>query len=148
MMPEFKRIIIHHSAGTDRESLQWDNILEYHTKGREWRDIAYHFLVENVEGAVICIAGRPLNTTGAHATGHNHDSIGICFVGNYENDEFTREMMEEAIYRIIVPCCDIFGIDPENIIGHRDTKPTICPGENIYSQLPHMRAQVTLELQK
>ena len=48
---------------------------------RGTRDIGYHFVIQR-NGEVD--EGRPIEQTGAHVKGHNHDSIGICYIGGVE----------------------------------------------------------------
>ncbi len=48
---------------------------------RGFRDIGYHFLVL-LDGTIQ--QGRPLAEAGAHCTGHNANSIGVCYVGGLE----------------------------------------------------------------
>ena len=43
-----------------------------------WKDIGYHFVIRR-NGKVE--TGRPQQAVGAHAFGHNNNSIGICLVG-------------------------------------------------------------------
>ncbi len=49
-------------------------------KERGWSGIGYHFLVRK-DGRIY--RGRPLNKMGAHVSGMNNCSIGICAEGSY-----------------------------------------------------------------
>lgn len=53
----------------------------YHTAGKEWDDVGYHFFIR--KDGLIQI-GRPIQYDGAHCYGHNTNSIGICFSGHHE----------------------------------------------------------------
>ena len=71
-----KRIILHHA---EYSRCTADDIHQWHID-RGWSGIGYHFFVRK-DGSVY--RGRPENTVGAHASGANSDSIGICAEGKY-----------------------------------------------------------------
>lgn len=86
--------------------------------------IGYHFVIE-LDGAVR--PGRPLQESGAHVTGHNHNSIGICLIGR---DQFTQEQWESL--RTLVQSLSDPSSPPylniRTICGHRDLfKGKTCP---------------------
>ena len=58
-----------------------DDIRREH-KAQGWSDIGYHYLVY-LDGTVH--EGRDVDIAGAHASGHNTHSIGVCYVGGVEN---------------------------------------------------------------
>jgi hypothetical protein len=70
---------------------------------------------------------------GAHTKGQNSTSQAICAVGNYENDQPTREMLD-AIRLLISRFGPLLG-------GHRDAPgaATACPGRNLYAAIPGLR---------
>lgn len=100
------------------------------------RAIGYHYLIYR-NG---CIAtGRDLEEIGAHVTGYNQKSLGICLVGT---DRFTRAQWASL--------SDLIGVlrkrYPESrVVGHRDLSPDqnangivekfewlkICPGFDV-----------------
>lgn len=78
--------------------------------------IGYHHVI-HLDGVVA--AGRSHNEVGAHAKGHNADSIGICLVGT---DRYTAKQWDglrglvvslEAMYR------------GARVVGHRDLSPDL-----------------------
>jgi N-acetyl-anhydromuramyl-L-alanine amidase AmpD len=87
-MRQINEIIIHHSATKDSGTVSWGAIRRYHITECEWMDIGYHFGIELVQDVVASqyeiLCGRPLHFAGAHTTGHNANSIGICMVGNFD----------------------------------------------------------------
>ena len=113
------------------------------SRKREWRDLqrpdlvafGYHFFV-NVDGALS--EGRHLDEVGAHVSGHNAKSIGICMAGT---DDFSQEQWA-ALLELVR---ELKGMYPDaEICGHRDLSPDldgdggvspyewikICPGFN------------------
>lgn len=120
-----KYIVLHHSAGTDGITRDYDAIKKYHIEHNGWRDIGYHWVIERVNGVLTAIPGRPEGDDGAHCPGRNRDGIGVCIVGN-----FMDAPPDEETYRFIAKVCrDIKTRHPiKEIGGHRDYYATACPG--------------------
>lgn len=153
MPPAWKQIIIHHSDTEDDAALQdWDGIRRFHMSWRfrgetitqalakeliaegkqgvlaPWRDIGYHWGIEQVKGKLVCQQGRPLTMIGAHCTGMNSTAIGICCVG-----DFDKERPSDATYFNCASLCanmiKLFpAITPWDIYPHRKFSPKTCPG--------------------
>ena len=120
-------IILHHSATKDGSYYRdFDSILRGHL-ARGYRDIGYHYVIERVQGALVVIPGRAEWEVGAHCLGRNADSIGICVVGNFENEDPTEEHYQTVadLCKDIMTRYFIKAID-----GHRDHYPTLCPGRH------------------
>ena len=52
-------------------------------RARGFKGIGYHYVIY-LDGSVH--TGRPLEQVGAHCTGHNANSIGICYIGGLDAD--------------------------------------------------------------
>lgn len=61
-----------------------DDIEAWHT-GRGFHMIGYHWVIRRTG---VIEKGRPLDMAGAHCTGENHKSFGVCYIG--------REKMTKA----------------------------------------------------
>lgn len=120
-------IYIHHTAGSKSQSLE--NIAEYHVKNRKWPGIAYHVAV-NEKGDVYFLNDIEKRTY--HNSADNTKGIGIVAVGNYENYEPSDDMVE-SIKEITDAMCLTMKI--KAIKGHKDSKPTACPGKYLYNKL-------------
>lgn len=128
-LTKVRRIIVHHSKTPDGATLSVPAIRKYHVETNGWADIGYHFLVEEVGDHVEVIVGRPLDRTGAHCQGHNNDSIGICFVGDFDLEAPSDHLLEVAASRLIVPLLRLFNLGAASIEGDRTNYPTkTCPG--------------------
>jgi hypothetical protein len=144
-MSRWKRIVVHHSAGSDGENADFFAIRNYHVHQRGYLDIGYHFIVEYIKGSPVVICGRALNVQGAHARGANGDSIGICFVGDYTKAPPPMDMLVEgaSIIAGLISAMDLLGrswvekegqyrafLLEEIVLPHRlaGTTPTQCPG--------------------
>jgi N-acetylmuramoyl-L-alanine amidase len=130
-MAKKTHIIIHHSATTDGITNSWPAIRKYHIETMGWRDIGYHWGVENVNGKIIVQKGRDESVSGAHTSQANMNElgIGICIVGNFDVDKPTEET-----YRVTAElCADIckrHGIPVSNIHPHNKYANKSCPGKN------------------
>lgn len=112
-------IIVHCSATPEGKDYTVDDIRRWH-KQRGYSDVGYHYIVYR-NGQLV--QGRDVNIIGAHASGHNAHSIGICYIGgmNAENTqpEDTRTLRQKA--RLLSLLVDLRKLYPNaRIIGHRD----------------------------
>lgn len=117
--PFTKGIVLHHRAGSgDVLSLHEDHL----KKG--WLGMGYHFYIRR-DGKIY--RGRPIDTVGAHAEGHNSYTVGICFEGNFENDKMGKEQLE-AGKQLIKYIEKLYG--SLACYRHSDLSATACPGKN------------------
>lgn len=125
MKPSF--IIIHHSLTRDSGTVSWQAIRRYHVEILGWVAIGYQLGIEKVNGEYEILMGRMLDEAGAHTKGMNARSIGICVVGNFDEDELLREALA-ILLELCRSLMDIFGIPVENIKRHSDYADKSCPG--------------------
>lgn len=72
-------IIILHCSATDSPEFDCvSRIREMHIKERGFEDIGYHYFIKKNGGLQ---EGRPIQFQGAHCSGNNFNSIGICLSG-------------------------------------------------------------------
>lgn len=81
-------IIVHCSATREGRDYTVSDIRKWHTTpvskgGRGWSDIGYHYVIYR-DGSLH--EGRDVNIVGAHCTGHNAHSIGVCYIGGCKTD--------------------------------------------------------------
>ena len=112
-------IIIHCSATPEGRDYTVDDIRRWH-KQRGYSDVGYHYIVYR-NG--ILAQGRDVNIIGAHASGHNAHSVGICYIGGMSADnsrpEDTRTLRQKA--RLLSLLVDLRKLYPNaQIVGHRD----------------------------
>lgn len=82
-------MIFHHSLSPDVSAAE---IRRWHI-ARGWKDIGYHAVI-HPDGRIE--DGRDIDEIGAHAYGRNRDSIGVCLIGNFCEDEPTLEAIQAA----------------------------------------------------
>lgn len=143
-MPNWKRILVHHSAAPDKAGyLDFDGIRRHHIETNGWADIGYHFIVEHVGTGYRAIAARPLTESGAHCPGQNSVAIGVCFVGNFMDSPPPHEQLVEGS-KLIAGLCLLAGIDPVEIEPHKKFRSTECPGDKF--PMDELRTMVRLQL--
>lgn len=121
-----RKVVVHHTAGAARQTVE--EIHAYHQK-IGWIGIGYS-LVQTEDG--VWREGRGMDAEGAHATGHNRDSIGIVLTGNFE-----AQPVPEDRYESLVDMCVYlvrrYGLRSSDVVGHRELPgaATLCPGKHI-----------------
>jgi Negative regulator of beta-lactamase expression len=122
----------------------------YHIEHNGWAGIGYHYVIR-FDGTVE--RGRPRDTVGAHAYGINGVSIGISLAGNWMDKE-PYDAQVDSLEKLLADLCDIYGLDQDSIIGHRDvadilgdpSAATDCPGNCLYAKLGEIKSKVKEEL--
>ena len=161
---------VHHTAGSnDYTEAQAPGIVrgiwQYHAVTQGWGDIGYHALVDKYgniyEGRA---GGMDRGPQGAHVGGFNQNTWGVSMMGNYQTAQPTTAALR-AMGEIIGWKAAVAGFDPmgssthysefsfpgtkyakgqsgtfNNINAHRDFHYNTCPGDNLYSKLPAIRA--------
>jgi len=109
----------HHETATPQDVHRWH-------LSNGWAGIGYHFMVD-MDGTIW--RGRAEMTVGAHAGGHNNDSIGIACQGRY--DDNTRNM-PDAQFNALVWLIQHLRSNHCNLtlLRHRDVGATACPGRH------------------
>ncbi len=128
----WKYIVIHHSAS---DSGNATSIGKYHKEERGWvNGLGYDFLIGNGNGSrdgQIEVGSRwNRQIDGAHAGNpeYNKYGIGICLVGNFDNDYPTNQQISSLLYLInyLQKRCNIH---KDNVIMHKTFRKTVCPGK-------------------
>ena len=114
------RLILHHAAA---KSCGAATIHQWHLNNG-WSGIGYHFVVRK-NGTIE--RGRPENTVGAHASGSNSDSIGICFEGDFMSETMS-DTQKNAGKELVAYLKNKYGIS--KVQKHSDVCSTDCPGTN------------------
>ena len=119
------KLVLHHTTGTYNGPATVRAIQRFHQETRNWADIGYNFLIGS-DGKVY--EGRGWDRTGAHARGHNSNSIGIAYIGDGRlpvpkaAKKAILALRKEAVERLPI----------EEVVGHRDVGSTVCPGDELY----------------
>ncbi|XP_011634827.1 peptidoglycan-recognition protein 2-like [Pogonomyrmex barbatus] len=130
-------VIIHHTVTPECDSRQKcstrvDNIRSYHMDHNGWDDIGYSFLIGG-DGNVY--EGCGWTREGAHTYGYNKKSIGIAFIGNFENADASQKMLDTA--HELIKCGKSQRILRDNVrvLGAKQVRQTLSPGNQLYMQI-------------
>ena len=119
-------IIVHCTATPEGKDYTIKDITQWH-KQRGFSTIGYHYVVYR-DGSVH--TGRDVNVAGAHCTGHNAHSIGVCYVGGLAKDgktpKDTRTNVQKASLEILLRKLRTL-YPTAKIYGHRDFANKACP---------------------
>lgn len=137
-MRKINKIVIHCSATREGDSSVTRDTIDRWHKQRGWREIGYHFVV-NIDGSIH--TGRNIKEAGAHAYGHNKDSIGIVYIGGLDNngqpkDTRTPEQKKSLLF-LVNFLRNAFGA--KEVLGHRDLSPDI-DGDGIIEPWEFLKA--------
>ncbi|XP_023257074.1 peptidoglycan-recognition protein 1-like [Seriola lalandi dorsalis] len=136
-----QRVIIHHTALPSCKGLaeckgRILSIQRGHMTDRGFDDIGYNFLIGG-DGTVF--EGRGWGVVGAHTKGKNHDSVGIAFMGNFNNETPSKEAILSVKQLLQSGLSQGFLSKEFRVLGHRDLGETECPGEKLYAVLPQLK---------
>lgn len=133
---DWRYIVIHHSATPEGSASAFD---DYHRNKRGWKNgLGYHFVIGNGtqsrDGEIEVGKRWKQQLNGAHAGDNylNRTGIGICLVGNFEENEEPTDRQLKSLERIIRYLSKRYDIPLSRIILHKDVREnhTACPGKN------------------
>ncbi len=157
---EIRKIVIHSTATDGKKDVNGDSkfnaedteamvraIYYFHAKWRGWGDIGYHFLIDPLGNIYEGKSGGDF-VIGAHAYCGNTGTIGISFIGGFENNLPSGSAINSAekllgelanLYEInLDEFSNWHGRNSRNLIGHRDVVATECPGDVLYSYIAEL----------
>ena len=128
--PQVRLAVLHHSAHEPDGDLC---VGEYVQEIRRWHlnrkkpfsDIGYHAVVKGKDWE----KGRPLPYQGAHCTGWNEDSIGICVAGDFTKRTPTPDEVRTTAE--VVRAFERTLGHRLSICGHNELDTTLCPGPDL-----------------
>ena len=119
-------IIVHCSATREGKDFTVADITRWH-KQRGFTTIGYHYVIYR-DGSRH--NGRDINVSGAHCTGHNTHSIGVCYIGGCGADGLSPKDTRTAAQKteLLKLLRELRKLYPNaKIRGHRDFANRACP---------------------
>lgn len=122
-----QQVIIHHTTGPITQTPK--TVANYHIGPNHISNegipgIAYHFIIDR---AANVFQTNDLETISWHVSGQNTRSIGVCFIGDYDELAPTTKQMLQLIKLIRYLNRKLGKI--LDIAGHRDYASKSCPGD-------------------
>jgi N-acetylmuramoyl-L-alanine amidase len=152
--PYMSTAIVHHTVNSNAygpgDSVgMMRGIWAYHVQSLGYCDIAYNFIIDNYgvpyEGR---LGGIDQSIVGAHAIGANYGTTGVAILGTFSSvlpSNGALGTLENVIrWKLKIHGDDPFDDPAADILGHRDTSSTECPGQALYDYLPYTRHYVKL----
>lgn len=156
-------LVVHHSAGTNTAS-DWAAVIRsiwvLHVRGNGWNDIGYNYLIDP-NGVIYEGRAGGDGVIGAHFSGVNTATMGVCMVGTYSETP-PKPAAVTSLRQLLAWQAEKWKLDASgqtvhaasgltlNVIsGHRDaglspraSGTTECPGNALYVYLPALRREV------
>lgn len=120
-----KEIVIHSSASPDGREDTAEDIHRWH-KEQGWDGIGYHYVIER-KGKLS--QGRPEYWQGAHASGHNENSLGVCLIGTKYFTVDQMSILDNLLRKLKIKYTGV------KIIGHNEISSKSCPGFDVQDWL-------------
>lgn len=118
-------IIVHCSATVEGKDYTTADIKKWHL-ARGFSDIGYHYVIYR-DGSIH--AGRNVNIGGAHCTGHNSHSIGVCYIGgldkNLKPKDTRTDAQKDALLKLLKQLKQLY--PKATIHGHYEYANKACP---------------------
>jgi len=137
-MRKINKIILHCTATPEGRHHDVADIRRWHLK-RGFNDIGYHYLI-HIDGTVE--EGRPLNKQGAHCSGQNRGSIGICYVGGMSKDmkkakDTRTQAQKDSLIKLMHELIYKYNKDM-TIHGHNEYANKACPSFNVQEEYANL----------
>ena len=123
-MRKINLIVVHCSATPEGKDFTVNDIDRWH-RARGFKKIGYHYVVYR-DGTVH--PGRAENEVGAHVSGYNNNSIGVCYIGGLTVDgkkaKDTRTTAQKrSLLNLLIKLRKKY--PDAKIVGHRDLSPDL-----------------------
>ena len=137
-MRKINKIVIHCTATPEGREHNVADIRRWHLK-RGFSDIGYHYLI-HIDGKIEI--GRPLHRIGAHTSGENTGSIGVCYVGGMDKDmkkakDTRTQAQKDSLVKLLHELIYKYNKDM-TIHGHNEFANKACPSFNVQEEYANL----------
>ena len=107
------------------ENFTAEDIDRWH-KQKGWQGIGYHYVIY-LDGSIH--KGRDESVIGAHCSGQNANSIGICYIGGVDKNNNPKDTRTKAQRQALIELFKSLKAKypKATIYGHRDFANKACP---------------------
>lgn len=127
-----QELILHCAATPEGKIFTAKDIDRMH-KQRGFKKIGYHYVID-LDGTIE--KGREETEIGAHATGHNSKSLGICYIGGVAKDGKTpkdtrTKEQKQSMYELVDKLMKKYNLTLKQVHGHYEFANKACPSFKI-----------------
>ena len=130
---DIDKVTIHH-AGTATGTVgpaqfrRWQD----HHLSLGWPDIAYHFIIGRDS---VVYEARPWTKAGDTATSYDPNGHLLLVVEGFFEEDVPTAGQIESLAMMLAWGAQHFDVPVEEVMGHRDHAPTLCPGAHLYAHI-------------
>lgn len=130
---KINKIILHCAATPEGRDIKASQVRQWHL-ANGWSDIGYHWFID-LDGTIE--KGRDESFVGAHTSGQNSNSIGICYAGGLDKDGKTPKdtrtaAQKKAIRNLLMEKHHQY--PNATLHGHNEFAAKACPSFNVKSE--------------
>lgn len=124
-MRKITEIIVHCADTPEGRDNRAADIDRWH-RAKGWDGIGYHYVID-LDGTIE--TGRAIEKAGAHCTGHNANSIGVCYIGGCDKQMKPKDTRTDAQKESLIALLRFLKLcyRDAKIYGHRDFSTKPCP---------------------
>lgn len=115
-----EQIILHCSATKEGKNFKAKDIKAWHL-AQKWSDIGYHYVID-LDGTIE--NGRDEDLVGAHCSGQNSNSIGICYIGGLDQKGMPKDTrtpeQKEAMFELVSKLLQKYNLPTHSIRVHNE----------------------------
>ncbi len=137
-MRKIDKIIVHCTATPEGRHHDVADITRWHLQ-RGFNTIGYHYLI-HLDGTIE--EGRDISRSGAHCSGQNRNSIGVCYVGGMTKDmkkakDTRTKQQKDSLVKLLQELIYKYNKDM-TIHGHNEFANKACPSFNVQKEYANL----------
>lgn len=122
----YSTVAIHHSAILLSTNETMRDVQDLHMDTNHWADVGYHYCIDK-DG--ILYEGRDIHVRGASVAGYNTGTIGVCVMGNFEED-FPLEVQLTKLQQVVNWLATTYTLT-HLATHHEFNVESLCPGKHM-----------------